>query len=186
MLKPPVVFELAGIPQKFRGFTILEVFRCSLASLYLWVIHHHNPKSPSKNWGNICFATFTFSFQIIQQDVRNNNKKSHRFSGKKKTRKHRNTIAINPKKKAFLLLFSKKKKNKKKSNIIGNTRLKKQSVGTFFHGFHLVFSRFLLLGEELLSFVVLRTLHALPPKSGSPTWGNHWMIIFPTEVFATR
>lgn len=26
-VKTPVVFQLAGIPQKFRGFAILEVFR---------------------------------------------------------------------------------------------------------------------------------------------------------------
>ena len=128
MLKPLLYFNLQGYP---RSLGVLQFLKFS-DDLWGFFIPLYNsspqPKITIKKLGNICFATFTFSFQIIQQDVRNNNKKLHRFSGKSKTRK-KTPSPSTQKQNAFLLLFFEKKKR----NIIGNTRLKKQSVGTCFH-----------------------------------------------------
>lgn len=170
MLKPLLYFNLQGYP---RSLGVLQFLKFS-DDLWGFFIPLYNsspqPKITIKKLGNICFATFTFSFQIIQQDVRNNNKKLHRFSGKSKTRKKTEIPSPSTQKQnAFLLLFFEKKKKK----YHWEYKTKEAIRWNMFSCFHLDFSGFVLLWEELLSFVVLRTLHALPPKSGSPTWGNH-------------
>ena len=73
-----------------------------------------------------------------------------------------------PKKTRSSSFFRKKKKVK----YHWEYKTKEAIVTPCFPCFPLGFVRFFW-GKELLSFVVLRTLHALPPKSGSPTWGNH-------------
>lgn len=125
------------------------------APLYLWMVHHHNPKSPSKDWGTY-FGGLHFFFQNHPTRCSQQQNIAQIFRKKK----NRNAIPINHKKVIVPPPFFSKK------NIqwyLRNTGLKKQSFHAFMWNLDTVF-----LGEELLSFVVLRTLHALPPKSGRP------------------
>ena len=111
------------------------------ASLYLWIIHHHNPKSPSKNWGTFVLRPSLFLSKSSNKMFTTTTKKSHRFSGKNKTRKQAEIPSPSTQKNAFLLLFSKKKK-KVKYHWEYKTKEAKQSLLHVFHVFHLVLSGF--------------------------------------------
>lgn len=139
------------------------------ASLYPCIIHHHNPKSPSKNWGTFVLQPSLFLSKSSNKMFATTTKNCTDFPAKVKQEKKQKYHRHQPKNKMRSSSFFSKKKKK----YHWEYKTKEAIRWNMFSCFHLDFSGFVLLWEELLSFVVLRTLHALPPKSGSPTWGNH-------------
>lgn len=99
------------------------------ASLYPCIIHHHNPKSPSKNWGTFVLQPSLFLSKSSNKMFATTTKNCTDFPAKVKQEKKQKYHRHQPKNKMRSSSFF----SKKKRNIIGNTRLKKQSVGTCFH-----------------------------------------------------
>ena len=151
------------------------------ASLYPCIIHHHNPKSPSKNWGTFVLQPSLFLSKSSNKMFATTKKNCTDFPAKVKQEKKQKYHRHQPKNKTRSSSFF----SKKKRNIIGNTRLKKQSVRTCFHVSTWIFSFFFVVGGVTL-LCRPSDSSCLTTQVGVPDLGNHWMIVFPTKVVATR